>query len=176
MKTKLLLGFLVLLIPLMGFDCVNDVIVVSLDLKPFNAVYVLTPGNNASPYTGGATVDPGDLYDRSYVLTGASVYDIKIQSVGPDLGTCSGTVTITTGTTTNTLFTYNGPWTGFNIPQSLLTSSYITRNNAGVQQLVAAVLNKQVVTFGGAASITAATVPNNCSLVMSAYVQAYGHL
>jgi hypothetical protein len=176
MKTKLVLGLLVLMIPLMGFDCVNDPVVVSLNLQPFNATYPINQGNNASPYSGGATVNPKDLYDNSYNLTGASVYDIRVQTVGPDLGRCTGTVMITTGTTTNTLFTYDGPWTGFNTPQSLLTSSYITRNNAGVQQLIAAVVNKQAVTFGGTATITAATVPANCSVVVSAYVQAYGHL
>jgi len=176
MKTKILLVVLVLVIPLMGFDCVNSPIVVSLSLKPFNATYDINQGSNKSPYLGTTTIDPRTLYDNSYDLTGASVYDIKVQTIGPDLGTCSGTVTITSGGVTNVLFTYSGAWTAFNTAQSLLSSGLITKNMTGVNQLIAAVQNKEVVTLAGSASITASNVPTGCSVAVSAYVQAYGSL
>ena len=178
MKTKMLLGLLVVMIPLMGFDCVNDPIIVALNLKPFNATYVINPGSNNSPYSGTTTIDPTSLYDNSYTLTGVSVYNLTVQTAGPqDLGTCSGTVTITSSGTTHTLFTYSGPWTAFNTPQSLLTSSYITRDAAGVSQLIQAVQNKDQITFGGTASITfSGQINSGNSVIASAYVQAYGHL
>ena len=179
MKTKLLLGIIVVMIPLMGFNCVNDPVVVALNLGSFNATYPINPGTTSNPYLGSAKIDPTNFYDNSYTLTGASVYDLTVQTIGPDLGTCSGTVTISSGGVTTTLFTYSGPWTGFNTPQSLLTSSYITKNAAGIAQLIQAVQNKDLITIAGSASITATSVPGpagTCSVVASAKVQAYGHL
>jgi hypothetical protein len=171
MKTRLCALLVLATLPLMAFNCITDSFTISLNLKPFNATYPINPGNNTA-YSGSYAINPDTLYDAtSYTLDGASVYDIRVQTQGPDLGTCSGTVWVN-GTI---LFTYNGPWTGFNTPQSLLTSQYITRSQQGITTLVSAVTQGQLVTLSVQGSVTTKPVPVGCSLICSAYVQAYGH-
>ncbi|MEW6510462.1 MAG: hypothetical protein AB1428_05825 [Bacteroidota bacterium] len=171
MKLKHLALLFIAAVPLMGFDCITDSFVIALDMKPFNGTYNITPGNNPN-YGGSITIDPGTLYDTAYELTGASVYDIRVSTAGPNLGNCSGAVTVN-GVL---LMTYNGTWTQFNTPQSLLTSRLITRNNSGVTELVNAVVQNRPVVLAVNGSVTTTPVPNGCSLTVSAYVQAYGHL
>jgi hypothetical protein len=171
MKIRILALLMVAALPLMSFDCITDDFTIALDLKPFNGTYQINPGNNAT-YGGTVTIDPTTLYDQGYELTGASVYDIRVSTSGPNLGNCSGTVTVN-GVL---LFSYNGSWTAFNTPQSLLTSRLITRNAAGVNALISAVVNGTPATFVGLGSVTITPVPSGCSVTVSAYVQAYGHL
>ena len=171
MKTRILALLVIAAIPLMGFYCIVDQFSISLNLKPFNGTYTVNPGNSPN-YGGTATFNPATLYDNSYTLTGASVYDITVSTAGPNLGTCSGSVTVN-GTL---LFTYNGAWTAFNTPQSLLTSRLITRNQAGINELVSAVVQGRSIVLVGAGSVTTTPVPTGCSVTVAAYVQAYGHL
>ncbi len=171
MKTRFLVLCVLAALPLMAFNCVTDSFTIALNLKPFNGTYNINAGTNPN-YGGFFTVSPDSMYDiAGYALDGASVYDVRIQTAGPDLGTCSGTVTVN-GTL---LITYNGPWTAFNTPQSLITSQYIRRNQPGINALVSAVTGGQLITFTVQGSITKTPVPTGCSLICSAYVQAYGH-
>ena len=173
MKTRTCAMLILAAIPLMGFSCFTDPFTVALNLKPFTGTYPMSSGNNPN-YSGFFTVNPDTLYDMgSYTLVGASVYDIRIGTAGPagtDLGTCSGTVTVN-GTL---LLTYNGPWTAFYTPQSLITSQYIRKNQPGIDVLINAVTKGQLITFAIQGSITKIPVPSGCSLICSAYVQAYG--
>jgi hypothetical protein len=171
MKIRTLALLLLAVLPLMGFDCVNDAFTVSLNLTPLNGTYPLTAGPTTT-FGGAFSIDSGTLYDNAYTITGASVYDIKVSTAGPNLGTCSGTVRVNN----ILLLTYNGPWTGFNTPQSLLTSRYITRNSAGIVELVSCVVNKKLAVFSTTGSVTTGPVPAGCSLTISANVQAWGHL
>ena len=172
MKKRFLALLVVAALPLMAFNCITDSFTIALNLKPFNGTYPITPGTNPN-YSGSFSVNPDSLYDfGSFSLDGASVYDVRIQTKGTtDLGTCSGTVTINSVL----LLTYNGPWTAFNTPQSLITSQYIRRNQPGIDALVNAVSKGQLVTFTVVGQITNTPVPAGCSLVCSAYVQAYAH-
>ncbi|HTY59056.1 MAG TPA: hypothetical protein VMF59_09565 [Bacteroidota bacterium] len=171
MKTRFLALVVVAVLPLMAFNCITDSFTIALNLKPFNGTYPITAGNNPN-YSGFFTVNPDTMYDiGSYTLDGASVYDVRIATSGPNLGTCAGTVSVN-----NTLLlTYNGPWTAFNTPQSLLTSQYIRRNQPGIDVLVNAVTKGSLITFTVQGSVTTTPVPAGCSLICSAYVQAYAH-
>jgi hypothetical protein len=171
MKLRTLALLLVAVLPLMAFDCVNDAFTISLNLKPFNGTYAITPGPTLT-FGGSFSVNPSTLYDQGYTITGASVYDIKVSTAGPDRGTCSGSVAVNG----IPLFTYTGPWTGFNTPQSLLTSRYITRNSLGIAELISCVVNKKNAVFTTVGSVTVGPVPAGCSLTVSAHVQAWGHL
>jgi hypothetical protein len=171
MKVRILALLAIAAIPLMGFDCVNDPFTIALNLKPFNGTYTINAGSNPN-YGGAITINPGTLYDDSYTLTGASVYDIKVSTAGPNLGTCSGTVRVNS----IVLCTYNGSWTAFNTPQSLLTSRLITRNQPGINELISAVVQGRPVILDVAGSVTTTPIPAGCSLTVAAYVQAYGHL
>ena len=74
------------------------------------------------------------------------------------------------------LFDYNGAWTAFNTPQSLITSPLITRNQAGVNALILAVTGRQRVTLSVAGTIgKAPTTQNTDFITVSVYVQASGH-
>lgn len=175
MKTYLWAVLVVGMLPLMAFDCINDPksISISLNLKPLNATYPLNNGSSTS-YSGADTISPGSLYDKSYTLTGASVYDIQVATKGPDLGQGTGTVYVNG----KILFTYSGRWSAFNTPQSLLTSTLITKNPAGVSELINAVVNKQpqiILTVSGTIS-SPPPAKGLDYLIVSAYVQAYGHL
>jgi len=173
MKLRICALLVIAALPLMAFDCFTDPFTLSLNLKPFNGTYPLTPGNNPN-YSGFFSVNPDTMYDTgSYTLVGAAVYDIRIGTGGPsgaDLGTASGTVTVN-GTL---LLTYSGPWTAFYTPQSLITSQYIRKNQPGIDVLINAVETGQLITFVIQGSITKVPVPAGCTLTASAYVQAYG--
>ena len=178
MNRKFIALMIIAVLPLMAFDCITDFssVNVSLNLAPITAT---VPLNQSSGTTYGGTTPPIDLstfFDQSYTLTGATLYDLTVQTKGEDLGTGSGTVTITANGTTTTLFTYNGAWTAFNTPQSLITSSLITRNPSGVNALINAVTGRQKVTLGVSGTITKAPSVNNTDFIaVSIYVQASGH-
>ena len=171
MKARILTLLVIAALPLMGFDCLVDQFSIALNLKPFNGTYNINAGSNPN-YGGSLNIDPSTLYDNSYTLTGASVYDIRVSTAGPNLGTCTGTVRING----IVLCTYNGAWTAFNTPQSLLTSRLITRDPNGIAELISAVVQKRSVVLNVAGSVTTTPVPTGCSLTIAAYVQAYGHL
>lgn len=173
MKLKYIALLLVAVLPLVGFECMTDNFTVALNMAPFEGTWAINPGTNTN-YAGSKSINPADLYDDSYEITGASVYDVRISTAGPNLGTCSGTVYINNVV----LLTYNGPWTAFNTPQSLLNSTYITRNAAGIAELISCVSSKptRMVTLRVAGSVTTSPVPAGCSMTVQAFVQAYGRL
>ncbi len=171
MKVRILTFLAIAAIPLMGFDCVTDAFTIALNLKPFNGTYNINQGPSTT-YGGTATFNPATFYDNSYTLTGASVYDIRVSTAGPNLGNCTGSVNVNG----IQLFTYAGTWTQFNTSQSLLTSRLITRNQAGINELVSAVVQGRSIVLVGAGNVTTTPVPAGCSVTISAFVQAYGHL
>jgi hypothetical protein len=171
MKIRALVLLLFLAIPLMGFNCVNDAFTISLNLAPFNGTYALNPG--PTTFGGSFSINTTTMYDQGYTLTGASVYDITVATAGPNLGTCTGAVTINT----IPLLTYSGPWTGFNTPQSLLTSRYITRDARGIAELISCVVNKRIAVFATAGNVTTSpAAAGTNTLTISAHVQAWGQL
>ena len=173
MKMKIVLLVLLAALPMMGSDCVNSGFSVAINLGKLNGCYPLTAGTQTT-YTGNApAIDPTTLYDNSYSLTGASVYDIKVSTSGPDLGTISNGVVTVNGTPA---LRYSGTWAAFNTPQSLLTSPLIQRDTTGLKVLINAVLTKQLVTLGSSGSVSASSVPAGCSICIEADVQAIGQL
>jgi hypothetical protein len=178
MNKKLLALLVIAVLPLMAFDCITNFsdVTVSLNLTPITATFPLNPGTNTT--YGGTTppIDLSSLFDKSYTLTGATLYDITVATKGEDLGNGSGTVTLTVNGVKTTLFTYNGAWSAFNTPQSLITSPLITRNQPGVDALISAVTSRQRVTLGVTGIIgKAPTTQNTDFITVSVYVQASGH-
>jgi hypothetical protein len=153
-----------------GIDCSADDLSNLLNVNPLNVTYAINPGSPA--YSGTATVEPRALYDSRYKLTGVSLSDISISTRGPDLGAVSGIVKI--GGVV--LFTYNGDWKVFNSPQSLLSSPFVTRNMAGIDELVKTVVDGRPVVLTVSGSVgTAPVEPKTNSVTVYASVQAYGH-
>lgn len=178
MNKKLLALLVIAVLPLMAFDCITDfsTVTVSLNLAPISATFPLNPGSSTSYGGISPAIDLSSLFDQSYTITGATLYNITVQTLGgEDLGAGSGTVTLTVNGITTTLFSYAGTWTAFNTPQSLITSSLITRNPSGVTALINAVTGRQTVKLGVSGSISKAPTMNNDAIVVSVYVQASGH-
>ena len=178
MNRKLLALMIIALLPLMAFDCITDFsdVTVSLNLAPITATFPLTTGSGKTYQGNTPPLDLASYFDQSYTVTGATLYDITVQTKGENLGAGSGIVTLTVNSTKDTLFTYNGVWTDFNTPQSLITSQHISRNPKGVAVLMNAVTGRQKVTLGVSGSIANAPTSNGTEfIIVSVYVQASGH-
>jgi hypothetical protein len=178
MNKKFLALLIIAVLPLMAFDCITDfsTVTVSLNLAPITATFPLNPGSGTT--YGGITppIDLASLFDKSYTLTGATLYDITVQTKGEDLGTGAGTVFLTVNGVQTRLFDYNGAWTAFNTPQSLITSSLITKNQPGVNALISAVTGRQRVVLSVSGNITNTPKTQNTDFItVSVYVQASGH-
>jgi len=182
MKMKILALLVIAALPLMAFDCITDPSKINISLKssPLSVTFPINPGTSTT-YGGTAPpVNPASIFDNNYTVTGLSIYDITVQTVGTEnLGAGSGNVYVKVGTAgiTTLLFTYTGTWTQFNTPQSLLTSSAITLNPAGGNEIVRA-LNAQpplTVTFSAAGTVTTAPTKTGDALTVSVLMQASGH-
>jgi hypothetical protein len=172
MKTRISALLLIAVLPLLGFDCIVSPFTVSINLDPFNGPYAIDPG--PLTYNKFVNINPGSLYDTNYKLTGASVYDIKVSTSGPDdLGACAGVILVNN----DTLMTFSGTWRDFTTPQSLLTSPLIKPRPAGVTTLVNAVVSNQRVELRAIGRIaTPAKAANTDFVTVAAYVQAYGQI
>lgn len=89
-------------------------------------------------------------------MSDAHLVDATVQTVGGFAGSVIGGVITVNGTT---LATYSGSWSAFNTPQSILTSTLLVRNAAGVTVLLNAIQNRQTLTIcdGGQFSSAAPT-------------------
>ena len=181
MKMKLLALLVIAALPLMAFDCITDPskLTISLKVSPLGATFLINPGTNTQ-YSGMApAINPASLVSSGYTLTGASIYDITVQTTGPeDLGNGSGTVFVAVGSKSrDTLFTYSGTWTQFNTPQSLLASSAIALNQSGANDIVAALTSQPPlqVTFSAAGTVKTAPSKADDYLTVQVYMQASGH-
>jgi hypothetical protein len=179
MNKKFLALLIIAVLPLMAFDCITDfsTVTVSLNLAPITATVPLNPGPNKTYAGNSPAIDLASLFDQGYTLTGATLYDITVQTKGEDLGTGAGTVTLAVNNGAPiTLFTYNGAWKAFNTPQSLITSTLIAKNPSGVTALINAVTARQKVVLGVSGTITnTPTTSNTDFITVSVYVQASGH-
>jgi hypothetical protein len=176
MKTKFVLAAIFVALATMGFDCINDPILVSLNIDPFSACYDINPGPNTS-YQGSVVIDPNDLIDDSYKdkVADARVYNITVQVRGAFAGSVTGGQVTINGIP---LLTYSGTWANFSTPQSLLGSSpYIHPQLAGIVELVRALKAKplQPVTLASTGSLTGGgvpPVPSGLSVCVNVYAQA----
>lgn len=182
MKMKIIALLVIAALPLMAFDCITDPgkINISLTVNPISVTLPINPGPNKT-YGGTApAINPASLFDNSYTLTGATIYDITVQTTGPeDLGAGSGNVYVKVGTTgtVTLLFSYTGTWTQFNTPQSLLTSPAITLNLAGANEIKRALTAQPPlqVTFSASGTVTTTPTKVDDFLTVSVLMQASGH-
>jgi hypothetical protein len=98
------------------------------------------------------TINASDYLEDNFNVTGARIYDLSIKTNGTFAGDIQDAVVTVNGTN---IVTINGPWNSFNTEQSMLTSSLITRNAAGISTLVTAVQNKQPVTLCSSGAFSA---------------------
>jgi hypothetical protein len=138
-KTTYVLIALMVGLATMGFNCVNDPFVVSVNL-PLVLTYTVNNGNAGSNanFSGSATIALKDQIDPSYLgnLQAARSYDLRVSTIGDFAGNVSnGVVRINN----QTILTFAGAWNDFHTPQSVLGSSkLVSPNNVGVQVLLSA--------------------------------------
>ena len=180
MKMKLLALLVTATLPLMAFDCITDPSKINITLKssPLSATFPINPGTSTT-YSGTVpAINPSAIFSSDYTVTGVSIYDITVQTVGTEnLGAGSGNVYVKVppASTPTLLFSYSGTWTQFNTPQSLLTSSAITLNPAGGNEIIRALNQHQTVTFSAAGTVTTAPTKTGDALTVSVLMQASGH-
>jgi hypothetical protein len=179
MKMKLVLAALLVVLVTTGSTCINDSILVAVNL-PISATWAINGGNNPNFSGSTTTVGLASLIDASYTdkIQKARFYDIRVSVAGAYSGNVNGTASI--GTTQGNmvpLLTFNGSWANFQTPQSLLGSSpYITPQPAGVavlvSQLNAFTSNPQTIVYLSAnGSVSQAPVPNGLTVTVEIFAQ-----
>ena len=171
MKTKFLLGMTFVAMTTMGFDCINDPIIVSLNLEPFTACYDI----DSTTYDRFVTIRPEDFIDDSYLkkIADARVYNITVEARGSFDGSITDGVVTING---EPLLTYSGTWANFSTPQSLLGSSpYIHPQGRGISVLIDVLKQMQPFTLKSRGRLTGGgvpPVPSGLSVCVNVYTQA----
>ncbi len=180
MKKTMVLVTLLVALTTMGFECINDPIIVSIAMDPISRCYNINAGPDIN-YTGSATIDPSTLIDDSYEdkIVDARVYDITVQVTGAFTGSVTNGVVRINGTP---LLTYSGTWADFSTPQSLLgTSPHVIPQAAGIAILINALKQKPLplITLSSTGTLTGAgvpPVPSGLSVCASIYAQVDGNV
>jgi hypothetical protein len=171
MKMKLVLAGLLILLLNTGSSCINDSILVAVNL-PISSQWAINGGSNPN-FSGRDTVVLADQIDDSYhnKIQNARYYDIRVSVIGTYSGNVSGTASIgLTPTNLVPLLTFTGSWADFQTPQSLLgSSSHITPQPAGIAVLVSALNsfttnNNTTVYLLASGALSQAPVPNGLSV------------
>lgn len=155
MKTKMILAALFIALTTMGFDCINNDFVVSVNIQGVTGTFYVNRGNGAL-FDGSKTFPASDYLNQDFSdeIKDVRIYDVRVSTGGPYTGSISnGTVSVN-GTPILRIVN-STPWSAFNTPQSLLTSPYINRVPGGVGPLVNAIRNKQDITIRGFGSLSA---------------------
>lgn len=163
MRTRVMKTALVALVAMSGLaaSCfeITDPFVVAVNLNDIRNTYNVTPGTTTFG-PGCITKSPGDYIDPDFdIAGGGQLVDIILEANGVFGGNVNGQVRI--GSNANSLIplvTYSGPWSTFNVPQSLLQNSgTLTLNQTAVTTMMDLIQNEQpiVICHGGAFSQTA---------------------
>jgi hypothetical protein len=154
MKAKMILATLLVALTTMGFDCVNNDFLVSVNVNGVSGTFQVNRGNGN--FDGSKTILASDYLnpDFSDEIKDVRIYDVQVSSIGPYAGSVvNGTVSVN-GQAILTLVA-STPWSAFNTPQSLLTSPFIHRVPGGIAVLVNAIRNKQNIILRGFGDLSA---------------------
>lgn len=160
MKAHVILAALFVALATMGFDCINNPIIVSINIDPFSKCHDIIPGSNQN-FGGTAVIDPNGLIDDNYrdKIEDARIYDITVQATGSFSGSVTNGVVTINGTR---ILSYGGLWSDFSTPQSLVRgSTHIQKDNAGILVLLNALRHRPLLpdTLASSGSLTGGGVP-----------------
>lgn len=159
MKTTLV--FIVLLVALttMGFECINEDLLVSVNVKGITGSYAVNPGN--ATFNDCTTILSSDYLDPDYTdIKDVRISDIKVSTVGSYAGNVVAGARVTVNGTDILRLSTTQPWSYFNTPRSIITDPNIQRVPAGILTLINAVKNKQNVVICGIGSVSLNPVPS----------------
>jgi len=148
---------------------INEDAAVAVNIDDITGTYAIAPAVTAiPPATNCVTKNSADYIDPDFAdIRNARLVDVKVQTIGTFGGTVSNGTVTANGTT---VLRYSGPWSTFNTEQSLLTSSAMTTEPAGVAVIVSAITNSQPVTLCATGSFSQPTTAG-LSLKVSAFAQ-----
>ena len=171
MKLKLLLAVLVLVLTTQGFECINEDLLVSIDVKGITGTYDVNPGDGLfGPPSDCVTFTAADYLDADFTnIKDVRIYDIKVSTLGT-YGTVNSATLTVNGTPILTLVGGTA-WSYFSTPRSILTDSKINKNLAGITALVNALRNKQSIQICGQGSVGPAPVPTGLAVKVEVYGQ-----
>ena len=138
MRIRTLILSLIVGLGILGSGCINEEILIVADLL-LEECFAIKPGPDLS-YDRSHTLTIEDELDEAIEedLSDARFYDIRVKVQGTYSGSVSGVARING----IDLLQYQGQWSDFQTPQSLLgTSPYITPVQAGVIELVNVLLS-----------------------------------
>lgn len=167
MNVKLVFALLVVALMTMGFDCVNDNVLVSVNVTGITGTFSLQPGGTSFDET--RTISSSDYLDVGYSdlnLNSFRVYDIQITTIGSFNGTVNAQVLVNGAE----ILSFSGPWSSFNAPQSLVSSQLITRNPTGILTLLNAIRNRQDVQIRARGTVSQA-LPSGLSIRVDVLAQ-----
>jgi hypothetical protein len=131
----------------MGASCteVTEPLELTIDVEDVTSTYAVPAGFTTFGSPGSCkTISASTYADTDYDITNARISDITVQTVGTFAGALTGGTVTVNG---SQALTYSGAWNDFNTAQSLLTSSKLTTNPAGINALVEAIKNGNDVTI-----------------------------
>jgi hypothetical protein len=178
-KLLLLLAF-VLVLTTQGFECINEDLLVSIDIKGITGKYKVNPGDGT--FNDSTKVRSNDYLDPGYPdIKNVRIYDIKVSTSGSYTGTINiAEVTVrdsTAGTGDTGILSVvpNTDWGYFkDTPRSLLTDPKIQKNTAGILALVNAIKQKHTIVLRGDGRITPG--PTSFQTDVFIKVEVYGQV
>ncbi len=141
----------------LGFSCINEGFLISINLQGISGVYDIQSGDGKF----NECTDPivPNTYLGSYAdatVKEARVYDIWISTIGNYTGNVNGSATVN-GVT---ILSFSGPFQYFKTPRSILVDPNIVRSSAGILTLVNAVKTGQSITVCGIGDVTPSPFPS----------------
>jgi hypothetical protein len=166
MKARIVLIAMVAALLTLGFSCINDNFLISVNLKGISGTYAINPGDGN--FNKCITKNSSDYLDANFSYEDTvRIYDIQVSTIGTYTGNVNGTATVNGAT----ILSFNGPFTYFNTPRSLLNDPKITRNPAGISALIIAIRNQQPVTLCGVGAATPGPFPAGDSVKIEVFGQ-----
>ncbi len=164
-----------------GASCLNEEILVVVNLNPIIGTYRLVPGQDTS-FTGTIRIKLDSLISPEYknhIKTGR-VYDLRVRVEGNYTGRVSGNalVSVNDGPFTSLVrFPRTGTtdWSTFHTSQSLLGNSpYLGPNSEGINMLLHSLTAQPLptITLRASGSVSTPPVPPNLVVIIEIYLQA----
>ena len=138
----------------LGFSCINEGFIISVNIEGVTGTFKINQGNGS--FNDCVTV-PADTYlDVGYDnLKNVRIYDIRVSTIGTYSGNVNGTASVN-GVN---ILQFNGAFSYFNTPRSILTDPNVTSNPAGLVALRQAIESKSSIRLCGVGSAAPSPFP-----------------
>lgn len=177
------LAALIVALSTLGSSCVNDNVLVAVNLTPISARFRLGTG---AMFAGAITVNLDSLIAAEYKnkLRQGRVYDFKVRVEGEYSGAIAGAAAIRVDSAQSRLVlrfpeTGSVPWSVFYTPQSLLTSSqYLSPQSEGIAELLRALTMSPLprITVSTLGALNGTPIPDNLYVTIDLFLQADAQL